>query len=354
MRSDIRFRRPALVVLVAALFAAISSAPAAASCPTGPQLRVAAQEQIVVSPSQPGAAAYSILTWDAYTKTGLMGDADLLRVLRTCYEAGQCGLSQNAELAASLERTVKWAEGDQDFQIIPHALPRTPPTAALNWARATIGGACATARTMSVRGMSVHAVSTAAREEVENIRPDAKIVTMREPRTHAERMEASIQAQIGHAIDRGDLEALSTYPLGYAATMEQAAAAVDVRMNYWRQPGRVHSSFGLSRINSYWLEQLLPYVSSKNRTDLSLVIKKIRPGQQQRAAAQQTARDLARMNENIRNAFHNQNASASASSGQSAFTRQQWDAYLNGKANRAPCSVSNPCGPDSQFRANPN
>ena len=351
MRFRIRSWRAVPAVLVAALFAAILSAPAAASCPTGPQLRVAAQEQIGVSPSQPGAAAYSILTWDAYTKIGLLGDADLLRVLSGCYSAGHCGVPQNGELAELLESTAKRAEGGSDFQTIPVALPKTPPATALSWARATIGGACATARTTSVRGMSVHAVSNSARQTVANVRPDVKIVTMA---TQADRMEASIQAEIGHAIDRGDLEALSTYPLGYAATMEQAAAAVDVRMNYWRQPGRVHSAFGLSSINSYWLEQLLPYVSSNNRTDLERVIRRIRPGQQERAAAQQTARDLARMNENIRNAFHNQNASASSSSGMSSYSRQQWDAYLNGKANRAPCSVSNPCGLDSQFRANPN
>jgi|GEM_PF-5208879 len=140
-------------------------------------------------------------------------------------------------------------------------------------------------------------------------------------------------------------------PLQDASIQEKAQALVN-HMDWWALPSNSTTTHGLMDVPASFVESLLPYMPANKVEKIRRTLPYTRGIQQRRARNAARQAEAERYWEGVHQAISSYNAGPVQGPVQTVdpIYERQSQAWAFGKANRPPCSASNPCGPGNEFR----
>ena len=136
------------------------------------------------------------------------------------------------------------------------------------------------------------------------------------------------------------------------ASIQEKASALSNHMDFWAAPENQTTTYGLTNVPAWFVEAALPYMSGEKAAQIKEVLPYTRSMQEsrQRAAARQA--HAQRLWDDVHNSISNFNAGPVQGPVQTSdpIYERQSKAWAFGKANRPPCTPSDPCGPGNEFR----
>ncbi|MHA7833938.1 MAG: hypothetical protein ACX94A_05595 [Algiphilus sp.] len=306
-----------------------------------------------------------ILKWAIDGRGALAADPKSLFFLGYCYYDGDCGLAKDEFRGRALLAAAQ-AGAVRDEALIG---PRVLPGRAYKWLKE---------KELRCRGFPnflPHNMTLAEHwgqiRERQQREAEFRLARARADRFTSEAIHADLSTDIGKEAhlqramnaqaDAGNVEIfVENAAFATLSTAEQKGRAIANQMRYWEQPNRQSATYGLREIPASWLQAVAPAVPNGYRQKLYNALPAIRSGQQRRAAIDERRASINRMNEAFAALARQISAEAQIDSSQvsdlpssnyNSVDAYQMEQYLRGKANRAPCSTSNPCGPSNMFRA---
>jgi len=233
---------------------------------------------------------------------------------------------------------------------------------ARNFAQSREDRRIAAAREAELKRQRREALEAAKRRALEAHRAAARAVEARrasEERRQAYQAEkalAAMRAQARTNLIEGTFPGyrLRLYyegPLQDADIREKAQALVD-HMDWWALPSNSTTTHGLMDVPASFVESLLPYMPADKAEKIRRTLPYTRGIQQRRVRNAARQAQAERYWEDVHQAISSYNAGPVQGPVQTVdpIYERQSQAWAFGKANRPPCTASNPCGPGNEFR----